>query len=165
MRDVPVRFARHRPYPAPGRSRPARQGVPALLQTAEDLEYREMEHVLRGSGGMVSTDEVTALLAARTDQPISLLARWIVDHEVVSFEWNGHTMLPLFQFDLATMTVRPEATAVIRELAAALSDWEICLWFARPNAWLGDAAPVESLRVDPRAVHDAARADRYLARS
>ncbi|NNU41989.1 hypothetical protein [Ramlibacter montanisoli] len=165
MSDLPVRSAGHRSVPSFLRPKPARHGVPVLLQTAREREYREMEQALRASGGLAGTDHVTGLLAARTDQPISRLARWIVAHEVVSFEWKAGTMLPLFQFDLAGMTLRPEVTAAIRELEAVLNDWEICLWFARPNAWLGDAAPVDCIGVDARALHDAARADRYLARS
>lgn len=142
----------------------AGHSVAALLQTVKDREYREMQQAFRAGGGLANSDEVTRLLGVRTEQPISVLARWIVAHEVVSFEWNSRTMLPLFQFDLPAMTLRPEVAVVIRELAHVLSDWEIGLWFARPNAWLGDAAPIDSLASDPRGVHDAARADRYLAR-
>lgn len=163
MSDLTARSAVHRPLLSL-RSRPARHGVPVLLQTARDREYGELEHAFRASGGIAGTDRVTALLAARTDQPISLLARWIVGREVLSFEWNGGTMLPMFQFDPATLSPRPEVTAVIREFGSTFSDWEICLWFARPNAWLGRVAPVDGMLADARALHDAARADRYLAR-
>ena len=165
MNDVPAPSADQRPTPLRPQPPSRRPGLAALLQTAGHREYREMEHGLRASGGLANTDDIIALLGARTDQPISTLAHWIVAHDLVSFEWNSRTMLPVFQFELATMTVRPEVTAIVRELAPAFSDWEICLWFARPNAWLGDASPVDHLAVDAAAVFDAARADRYLARS
>lgn len=165
MSDSSVRSAGDRPFSPFPRPSAGSRGVAALLQTTEDREYREMELAFHASGGLASSDEVTRLLSARTDQPISALARWIVAHELVSFEWNSHTMIPLFQFDMPGMALRPEVTEVIRELAAAMDDWEICLWFARPNAWLGNRAPVDVLDADPRALHDAARADRYLARA
>lgn len=144
---------------------PGQCGVPALLQANEDYQYREMERSFRANGGIASADEVTAMLGKHTDQPISMLARWIVGREVLNFDWRAHKMLPLFQFELRTMTLRPSVTDVISELVPVLNDWELALWFARPNGWVHDAAPVETIDVDARAVYDAARADRYLARA
>ena len=58
---------------------PGRRGVPAPLQANQDYQYREMERSFRANGGVASADEVTALLVRHTDQPISMLARWIED--------------------------------------------------------------------------------------
>ena len=149
--------------PAP-RAMPARRGIPVLLQAAESLEYREMEQAFRRTGGIVSADEAVAWLSRHTDQPISRLARWIVDHDVLSFQWRSRTVLPVFQFELSAMTPRPEVSAVIHELTPTLDDWETCLWFARPNASLGDAPPLEVIAHDAHAVYEAARGERYLLR-
>ncbi|OUM02016.1 hypothetical protein [Variovorax sp. JS1663] len=121
-----------------------------------------MDQAFRASGGIAGSDEVTALLRRHTDQPISVLARWIVDRDVLCFHWQSRSMLPLFQFDPHTLTPRQPVVAVLGELAPALSDWEIALWFARCNPWLDDAAPVDAIDVDQRAVYEAARVDRYL---
>ena len=54
--------------------------------------------------------------------------------EVVSFGWNSQTLLPLFQFDLFDMSLRPDAVAVISELADVFDDWELASWFAQHAA-------------------------------
>lgn len=164
MRDSPFRSPDHGPVHSIPRWISTRRGPPALLQTTEDFQYREMERAFHSSGGIVSSDEVTGLLCARTSQPISMLARWIVAHNVLSFDWQSRTMLPLFQFDLHTMTVREAVTDVIRELVPVMTDWDAALWFAQRNAWLGNSAPVDTFERDARAVFEAARAERYLAR-
>lgn len=157
---------RSQPYAIPAFQRSARSSpcIPALLQPAEVSQYRQMEAAFRGRGGISSADEVVSLLNRHTDQPISRLARWIVDHQVLSFQWRSGTKLPLFQFDLLSMVPQPSVVAVISELVPALSDWEICLWFAAPNAWLAEATPVEEIVQNAPAVIEAARTERYLVR-
>jgi hypothetical protein len=164
MRDFSLRSPDQGQFHSIPGSMPARRGLPALLQTTEDFQYREMERAFHSTGGIVSSDEVTDLLRAHTSQPISVLARWIVAHNVLSFEWRSCTMLPLFQFDLHTMTVREAVADVIRELVPAITDWDAALWFSQPNAWLGNSAPVDVIDVNARAVFEAARAERYLVR-
>jgi Protein of unknown function (DUF2384) len=122
-----------------------------------------MARAFRTSGGIVSSEEITAMLLRRTDQPLSVLARWIVDHDVLSFKWHSRMMLPLFQFHLDTVTVRQKVTKVIRELVPAMSDWAAALWFAQPNPWLADAAPVDVIESNFFAVYAAARVERFLA--
>jgi hypothetical protein len=139
----------------------------APVSTQDRLEVQQfvlMERAFRPGGGLVGGDELARLLRSRFWQPISVLARWIVGREVVSFEWQSNTMLPLFQFDLSTMTVRPRVADVLREITDVFDDWEVALWFAQPNAWLDDHAPVAVLELDSQAVLDAARADRFIAR-
>ncbi|MGJ7497276.1 hypothetical protein ACSFA8_19630 [Variovorax sp. RT4R15] len=162
MSEYAVRSAKHFPTPFLQRSLPSRPCAPALFQASGVRQYREMENAFRASGGIVSSDEVVTLLIRHTDQPISQLARWIVDHDVLSFRWESRTMLPLFQFDLSSMTIRPSVTAVIGELVPALGDWDVSIWFAHSNAWLAGTAPVDVLERDLRSVIDAARAERYL---
>ena len=123
-----------------------------------------MLQVYHRTGGLASSDDVLLLMRRRTLQPISLLARWIVAQRVVSFEWQSQKMLPLFQFDLADMSVRSEVSAVLDELSGTFDDWGLATWFAEPNSWLQDAAPVDMIDFDRAAVLSAARADRYIAR-
>jgi hypothetical protein len=165
MRDYEIRSSSYLPIPFTMPQPPARTSAPALLHSVEVLQYRQMERAFRASGGIVSSDEVVSLLLQHTEQPISQLAHWIVDRDVLSFPWQGHTVLPLFQFDLRTMKPRPPVNAVVHELVPTLSDWEACLWFATPNAWLADATPLVVVARDALAVLDAARGERYLVRS
>ena len=114
-------------------------------------------------GGIVNGDALVTLLRGRTQQPISLLARWIVQREVLSFPWHSQTLLPLFQFDLVSLFLRPGVPQVIAELRQACDDVELVDWFARPNAWLQDDTPARRFEVDLPAVLQAARAQRFVA--
>lgn len=164
MRDFYLR-SEHGQFHSIRRTLPVRRDAPALLQATQDDQYREMERSFRANGGIADVDEVTTLLGRHTDQPISVLAHWIVNRDVISFDWRGRTLLPLFQFDLDAMAPRASVTGVIRELVPVLNDWELALWFAAPNGWLDDIAPVDIIDSDAGAVYEAARADRYLARA
>jgi hypothetical protein len=123
-----------------------------------------MVQVYERTGGLMRSEEVLFLLRRRSSQALSLLARWIVDQRVVTFEWQGDRLVPMFQFELADMSIRPEAAAVLAELAGVFDDWELASWFAVPNAWLQRRNPVDTLQADTQAVLDAARADRFVAR-
>jgi hypothetical protein len=123
-----------------------------------------MIHAYRRTGGLVSCDHAAMLLGRHRDQPISMLARWIVARALVSFVWQSETLVPLFQFELVDMTLRRGVSEVIAELVGAFDDLELATWFTRPNCWLSDAPPLAVLETDQPAVLQAARADRYLAR-
>lgn len=131
---------------------------------AAAAQHIMMVDAYRRTGGLVSGAEVALLLRRHSRQPLSLLARWIVARRVVSFVWHSEILVPLFQFDRHDMSLRREIGQVVDELADTFDDWELAAWFAQPNSWLQDAAPVELIDVDQPAVLQAARADRFIAR-
>ena len=150
---APVREPRPDPMPAGPR-----------WPTADTESRRQaMVRVYQRTGGLARSDEVLFLLRRHTSQALSRLARWIVEQRVVSFEWQGQRMLPMFQFDVADMAIRPGAAVVLEELSGTFDDWELAVWFAEPNSWLQGRIPVDTLGVDPGVVLDAARADRFVA--
>ena len=120
-------------------------------------------HAFRTTGGVVSGDSLAMLLRGRSDQPLSLLARWIVNRQVLSFECHSQTLLPMFQFDLEGLTVRPGLRPVMTELSDVFDDRELVDWFATPNCWLSGESPVAVFSNDLAAVLRAARADRFIA--
>ncbi len=126
--------------------------------------FVEMEAAYRLYGGIASDSEVIDMLRQCSDQPMSRLARWIVARDVVSFDCQGTTWLPLFQFEGELLSVRPAVTSAIQELADVFDDWELATWFALPNTWLQGTTPVEAITICPFAVREAARADRFIAR-
>jgi hypothetical protein len=136
---------------------------PTFSQRLEDRQFLEMGRAFRATGGLVGGDDLARRLRRHSDQPISTLARWIVERRAVSLAWQAQTMLPVFQFDMSDMTLRPAVIAAVDELKDVFDDWDLALWFARPNAWLFDCAPVDVIAVDGPAVVDAARADRFIA--
>ena len=129
----------------------------------EDRQLAAMACGFQRHGGLATGDDIVRLLRHRSDQPISTLARWIVERNVVHFAWQGTTLLPLFQFDRYRMLLNPIVLRVVRELRDAFDDWEIALWFVTPNASTNGVAPVDAFESNPLAALAAARTDRFVA--
>jgi hypothetical protein len=145
-----------RPQPRP---RPARP----FLWIDGARRPTEILHAFERSGGVWTGVEVERMLHRRTAQPISLLARWIVDSLVISLPWRGDYLLPAFQFDVANATVRRPVFEVLEALGGSLKDLELAAWFALPNESLHGVAPVDMIDDDPAAVLDAAHVERRAA--
>jgi hypothetical protein len=114
-------------------------------------------------GPLMTGDDLALLLRPCVDQPVSRVAQWIARRQVINFMWHSQFMLPTFQFEPVSMLPRPRVRDVIAELAGAFDDWDIAVWFAHPNAWLGGKLPAHAIDDDAAAVVQAARADRFLA--
>lgn len=137
---------------------------PSTWHDEHDQEqFETMVVAFRRSGGVVTGDELALLLRSRHEQPVSLVARWVVRRTILHFTGRGQTLIPLFQFDPETMLPRANLTCIVRELVDAFDDRELGLWFARPNSWLEGAIPVDAFRTEPAAVLRAAQADRFIA--
>jgi hypothetical protein len=164
----PMPFPRSGTVPAPvlGTHRvPGRSQVPAAANADASrlrlAQFNAMDAAYRSTQGACDCTEVVLRLLPHCDQPISTLAHWIVDRKVVAFDWRSQTLLPLFQFQLSDMSLRPPVQHVVQELTGVLDDWDLALWFALPNHWLNLARPVDAIDNDAPAVLDAARAQRF----
>lgn len=130
----------------------------------QDQRWAELLATLRQAGGVVTPDDLAALMRPHHDQPVSLIARWLKQRTVLSVGWRGQTFIPLCQFDRQTMQPREDFLRVLHELIDAFDDWELLSWLAEPNAWLGGQAPALCLDADLARVLQAARADRFIAK-
>jgi hypothetical protein len=119
---------------------------------------------LRQSGGVVTPDQLAALMRPHHDQPVSVIARWVKQRAILSVSWRGQTFIPLIQFNPDSMQPREDFVSVLRELADAFDDWELASWLAEPNAWLDGQTPARCLEADLGRVLHAARADRFIAK-
>jgi len=145
-------------------TRASRHGVPQ--PSIDDGHLSRRREALAGfsaTGGVIGGNELTGLLRSASDQPISLLAHWIVSREVFMLNLDSENYLPKFQFDFDHMTVRPGVRDVIAELGAPFDDWELAHWFTRTNNWLDGRSPAEAIAASPADVLHAARADRFVA--
>lgn len=124
------------------------------------------------SGGMASGDELVQRLVksashaggASVSQAASLVSRWISSRAVVTVPGPEGWMLPLFQFDLATTTLKPNMAPVLSELRGVFDESELAMWFVSSNYWLEGDRPATVMHKNlPRVLH-AARADRFVAR-
>ena len=153
---------RARPFSASAQER--RFAVASPPQCALERQFAAMASAYSRHGGLATGDAVAEMLRTRSSQPISTLARWIVDRRIVSFTWRSRLLVPLFQFDPANMAPRPCVLDALGELSPPFDDWELALWFVEPNAWLGDRPPIDVVDADPAELVQAARADRQIAR-
>lgn len=124
---------------------------------ADGLIDGALESAFQATGGVAEAEEIASLLRRRCEQPLSQLARWIVSRQVVHFERWGQTLMPLFQFDLDSVTIRPEVRAVLDELGATLEPHDVARWFVTPNSRLAGDTPVRRLATDAAGVAEAAR--------
>lgn len=130
------------------------------MRRREDVALGELIDRYEARGGFATSDEVAGRMRSYWRQPISILARWIVSRKLVSFDWRGQIMLPLFQFEQPRMSPQQGIVEVINELAELMEDQDIAEWFVRPNDALDLAMPVDVVLRDPDAVLDAARCTR-----
>lgn len=116
----------------------------------------------RGSGGLARAQEVLNMFKRCGGPGVAALARWIVSRELICFEWQAQTWLPVFQFSRQGLTPDPRLRPVFAELTQIYDHWDMATWFSLPNPWLGQCAPVDSLGSGHgSAVLDAARAERF----
>lgn len=128
-----------------------------------DTQFVTMLNGYRDSGGLARAQEVVALFKRCQGPTVATLAQWIVEREVICFEWGEQAWLPMFQFDRLNLQPDTKLKPVFSELAGSFGQWELASWFAEPNPWLESRAPVDMVLLNMAAVLNAARAERFIA--
>ncbi len=98
------------------------------------------------------------------EQPLSILARWIVRRNVVSVRRRESWLLPRLHVAEPEIEPLPVVGQVVAELSAVLDDAALADWFCLPNVWLGGCRPVCAAHDRAKEVYEAAQADRWTAR-
>jgi hypothetical protein len=132
------------------------------LELDADRGFVTLLRLCKPHGGLGRGDEVAERFVD-CGHDLSLLARWIVERRVLCVEWRSELWLPWCQFQPGTMTLKPAVQGVLAELGKVFDAWQLSRWFAEPNAWLGDRAPMALIDSAPDEVLGAARADRFVA--
>ncbi|HXD07517.1 MAG TPA: hypothetical protein VN680_15810 [Burkholderiaceae bacterium] len=130
----------------------------------EDRQFATMRNAYARTGGLLHADAMTRLMRRHHERPLPMLARWIISREVVSMSYGGQTLIPLFQFEMPSVTPHPNLLPVLQELRPAFDEWELATWFASESEWLGGHAPVDVFATCLPCVLEAARADRFIAK-
>lgn len=133
-------------------------------RSIRELQFLEMSNGYAATGGFVDGDALAISVRGQDNNALSTLARAIANRTVVSFVWGAQRKLPLFQFELASENVVLPVVKVMNELSDVFDDWDLALWFCQPNVWLDYSTPVQLISSDSKAVHEAARADRYIVK-
>lgn len=147
---------------APAATRPLPQ---RSQECRTDQQFVVMLDAYRCNGGLARAPEVVALFKRCSGSDVAVLASWIVKRKIICFEWQSIMWLPLFQFKLVDMTLRPGISQVVAELTAVHDQWQLAVWFAQPNPWLDERTPADMLGCDLGGVVRAARAARFVTRT
>lgn len=136
----------------------------ATWQTLQERRFAALQGAYVRHGGCTPADHVCGLLRTHWDQPLSRVARWIAQREVVSLTWRSQVWIPMFQFERPSLDLMPCVNELVHDLRSAYDDWELAEWFVRPHDLLAGRSPVVLLGCDPRAVKEAARMDYFINR-
>lgn len=141
---------------------PSRRADPPA---ASDMLFLDLLGRYRSHGGLASFTRVEALLSERGPGRSETLSGWIRNGEVLWLAWNGEVWLPLFQLraPLASGLIpRPDVQSLSTELQSVCDELDLCVWFVKPNEWLGGRPPVAVIDENHEIVRAAARADRFV---
>jgi hypothetical protein len=115
------------------------------------------------SGGLARADNLGRLLDDWQCGGFVSLAKLIAAGDIFSFRWQGESWVPMFQFELRDLSVKPGPRLVLAELKPVLDDWGLAVWFIQPNPRLKTRRPLDLLDSDTEGVLVAARAERSIA--
>ena len=156
--------AEYPPFPLAPASAPADHFHPGHIGEEPSSDgFTKMLWAYRETGGTARGDDLARLLQDHPHGSYVSLARLIVTRKVFSFGWRGTYWVPMFQFDLSDLSIRPAPQLVMNELSPEYDNWSLAVWFTRPHVWLDGAKPVDILETDLEAVLNAAREDRFVA--
>jgi len=143
------------------------QPAPALIDPIGELPnsggFAALLAAYRATGGTARGDDVARLLEDHGTGDFIGLARLIAGGDVFGFEWRNTLWIPMFQFELRDLSVKPAAQQVLQALGTGFEGWTCAAWFARPNSWLNQRAPVDLLATHLAEVVEAAQTDRFIA--
>jgi hypothetical protein len=112
---------------------------------------------------MMATDELVKSMRTCRLRAVSTIERWVDERLAIHLVWRGNTYFPSFQFADNPMSIRQPVADALHALRGAFDDWELALWFASANSWLGNASPLDAIDLDAAGVVHAAWADRFIA--
>ncbi|MEP7298320.1 MAG: hypothetical protein ABI702_19220 [Burkholderiales bacterium] len=142
---------------------PRRSDGPGESSGSSSARFIAMLAAYRATGGTARGDDLARLLEDRHCGDFVTLARLIVAREVFGFAWRNTFWVPMFQFEMHDLSIKPATRHVLAELAPAFDGWDVASWFTRPNGWLDDRPPVDLIGSNLAAVLGAARADRFVS--
>lgn len=95
--------------------------------------------------------------ARNAGKPGPLISKTCPDHAFVEPLW-----IHAFQIEGFTLDVQEGAQEAISQLTDASDDWDAATWFATPNPWLCERAPMVAVAEGSDAVAQAARIARFI---
>lgn len=110
--------------------------------------------------GALTSSEVADHAGSRAANRSALATRWRKEGRAFAVTLHDTLYYPGFQFDENGRPLPVIGQTLDALGSRELGEWELALWFATRNGWLGDRRPVDLLADDPAAVVEAARRER-----
>jgi hypothetical protein len=133
------------------------------LKQFRHREFVDMSREFSRHGGMMTPDELVSSMRSGKLRAVSTIARWVDERLAIHLVWRGKAYFPSFQFGGNPTSIRQPVAQALHALRDAFDDWELALWFASANSWLGNRSPLEAIDLDGASVVHAAQADRLIA--
>lgn len=136
----------------------------ALPAEPDKTEFLQLIRAFFASGGTSRYGELAQLLNEHQATGHDHLDAWIASKQLLAFEWHLCLWIPMFQFDLNHLSLKPVVHQIRMELDPSLSGWLQARWFAEMNARLHGRRPVDLIDTAPQGVLEAAREDRQRSK-
>jgi len=129
----------------------------ALARPAVDGRgFAAMRLACLASGGLARGDDLECWLADIHVADLAALGERLADGRVGAFAWRHVLWVPMFQFEMRDLSLRPAVLDVRIALGGALDGWQQARWFVRPHPSLCARTPLDLLRSNlPRVLEQA----------
>ena len=152
--------------PMPGLDLPIGRATPDLgersIAPPNDRDFAMMRTAYAATGGIARASDLARLREEDRRAYCMSLEKLIALGWVFGFEWRGTFWVPMFQFELHDLRIRPGPRQVLAEVASVRDGWSLAVWFVRPCPRLDARSPVDLLDSNLPEVVQAARDDRCM---
>jgi hypothetical protein len=122
------------------------QIVDGLQATSRDQStFRDLCEAFRATGGIARADDLARLLEDFQCGNFASLARRIASHEILSFSWRGMHWVPMFQFDLRDLSLRPGPQQLLEACGTKCDGWALACWLTTASDDLDGEQPLDCL--------------------
>lgn len=125
-----------------------------VLQARRNAAARER---YLSAHGAFEVGEAVRLAHYKTKNPSEQVGRWRREGRAFVVEYGGRFLLPAFQFNPESGALYEQNRALLAVFEGHRRGWEIALWMAAPNGWLGGDTPIALWPVEADRVLEAAR--------
>lgn len=129
-----------------------------------DERFNDLRCRYRSAGGLARDSEIAPRVGNRHPLGITSLLRRVARRELVFFYWHDTLWFPIFQFNWADMSIRPDVARVTAELTDWTDDWERTDWFVHPHCALEHRTPLSLLDSQPQRLVELARMQHFLCK-
>ncbi len=105
----------------------------------------------------LDAEAVHTLYGSTADNTAALAGKWRKTGKIFAVDYQGRTLYPAFQFDLAGRP-KPVIAKILKALGPRMGAWQTAIWFISANPGLGRELPVEVLDDIPEQVVNVAKA-------